>query len=306
MIFPLDIVFQSGDFYNQDTSSWWLDLLNTIIGAFLGSCVTIFALYRTFRQDKQTDEDKKIEFQNEKLRYFQSLIKSISKDLKSQIDYFKTFSDEIKADPIDLPALNFAPLNDLTSVVHKINQEDYYHSYLAEFGREQDKIEEFREIYSFMYFFDGNITLIKERLQKAKAFDYQRQVELKDLIEKAREEATSYLINTQLKAEQPNFVKFLNDKILEFHQNRPEETDLTYYIENFVNKIKTEELVEYSRNIPEAYSLILKLKSSSQNYGLIKLHNIRLAVTFEKDHELFDTEFKKLQPKTQRLNNYNS
>ena len=97
---------------------------------------------------------------------------------------------------------------------------------------------------------------------------------------------------------------FINEKILEFHKNKPEETDLTYYIENFVNKVKTVELVEYSRYIPEAYSLILKLKTISQNNGLIQLHNIQLAATFEKDHALFNTEFKKLQPKIQRINNH--
>ena len=68
MIFPLDIVIQLGKFYNEDTNNWWLDLLNTVIGVFIGSGVTIWALYRTFTQDKQTVENKKIEFQKEKLR----------------------------------------------------------------------------------------------------------------------------------------------------------------------------------------------------------------------------------------------
>lgn len=301
MIVALDIVFQSGDFYNEDTSSWWLNLLNTIIGAFIGSGVTIWALYRTFRQDKRTEQHNKIEFQKEKLRYFQSLIRSINKDLKAQIGYFKTFSDTVKANPVELPPLGYSPLNDLTQAVHKIDQEDYYHSYLTRFGSEQDKVEEFREIYSFLNFFDGNITSLKNRLQNSFDFDYKRKVELKELIKKTMDEASGYLVNARLIEEQPAFVKFLNEKIIEFHSNKPDETDLTYYIDNFVNKVKTKEFIDIGRNIPEAHSLILKLKDCSQNYGIIKLQNIHLASSFD---GLFTKEFNEFQPKISRIEQY--
>jgi len=279
--------------------------LNTIIGAGIGSGVTIWALYRTFRQDKKTETKNKIEFQKEKLRYFQSLIRSINKDIKAQTDYFKTFSDTVKTNPLELPLLGYAPLNDLTQAVHKIDQEDYYHSYLAGFGSEQDKIEEFREIYSFLNFFDGNITLIKNSLQKSFDLDHKRKIDLKELLEKTMDEASGALVKARLNPNQSAFVTFLNDKIVEFHTNKPDETDLTYYIDNFVNKLKTKELVDFALNIPEAHSLILKLKACSQNYGIIKLQNLHLAGTFDKRHELFTQEYNKFQSKISRIDNYN-
>lgn len=304
MTFALDILFQSGDFYSAETSSWWLDLLNTIIGAGIGSGVTIWALYRTFWQDKLNDDNKKVEFQKEKLRYFQSLIRSINKDIQAQTEHFKKFSDTVKADPLELPLLGYAPLNDLTQAVHNIDQEDYYHSYLATFGRGQSNVEEFREIYSFLNFFDGNMALIKNSLQKSFDFDYKRKVELKALLEKTMEEVSSYIINKQLQKDHPAFIKYINDFYVAFHTNKPDVTDLTYYIDYFVIKLKTKELAGFAINIPEAHSLITKLKTCSQDFGIIKLQNVHLASKFDEHFKLFDKEHKELQNKIKRIDNY--
>ena len=75
---------------------WWLDLLNTIVGAAIGSGATIWTLYRTFRNDKQKDESNRIQFQKEKLKYLQSLIRSIEKGLPLQIEHFKAYAAKIK------------------------------------------------------------------------------------------------------------------------------------------------------------------------------------------------------------------
>ena len=96
----LDMTFQFGGFYpTGEDSNWWLDLLNTIIGAAIGSGATIWALYRTFKQDKKKEEEKRVQFQKEKLKYLQSLFRTINIDLRLQIQHFKEYSEKIKSNP---------------------------------------------------------------------------------------------------------------------------------------------------------------------------------------------------------------
>lgn len=73
------------------SSNWWLDLVNTVIGASIGSGVTIWAVYKTFKNERKKDENKNEQFQKEKLKYFKSLILTIEKALSEQIKFFKDY-----------------------------------------------------------------------------------------------------------------------------------------------------------------------------------------------------------------------
>ncbi len=222
-----------------DINSWWLDLFNTIIGAAIGTGATIWALYRTFKNDKQKDETKRIQFQKEKLKYLQSLIRSIEKGLPIQIEHFKTYANKIRENALKLPLLTYIPLNELDRIVNKIDQEDYYHSYLGEFGDSQNVIDEFRDIISTLNYFDGNMTIIKGSLQKSFDFDYERKISLKNIIEKSMDDAAGLLINNEILENENEFWSFINDTMIEFHEKKTEHSDLKFYHENFIEPLKS-------------------------------------------------------------------
>ena len=301
----LDITIQFGDFFREGDNNWWLDLLNTIIGAAIGTGATIWALYRTFKNDKHREEIKRLEFQKEKIKYLQSLIRSVQTGLHEQILHFKSYAEKIKQNPIELPLLTVIPLNELERIVHKIDQEDYYHSYLGEFGDNQTIIDEFRDIISTLNYFDGNLTIIKSSLQKSFEFDHERKVSLKNMIEKASDDAASTLIDPEISKAHRDFWDLINNLMLEFHSKKPEKADLQFHHDNFVEPLK-QGLLKFTKTLPFAHYLIIQLKNSTVLYFSIQTHNLQVAEDFENWYTVMSEEYQKLLNRINRLLSYNS
>lgn len=298
------ILLQSANLNLPSDSNWWLDLLNAVIGAGIGSGVTVWALYKTFKNDKQKEENKRIQIQEEKLKYLQSLVRSIEKGLALQIGHFKTFAETIKENPIVLPLLTYIPLNELDRIVHKINQEDYYHSYLGEYGDNQNIIDEFRDIISTLNYFDGNLTLIKDSLQNSFDFDHERKISLKNSIEKSMDEAAALLINNDILVDENEFWSFINETMIEFHNKKSENADLEFYHENFVEILKSG-LLHFAPTIPLAHHLIIQLKNATFLYTSIQLHNIDLAKDFDNWHQVMAEHYKTFLIRIKRLSDQN-
>ena len=160
--------------------------------------------------------------------------------------------------------------------MNKINQEDYYHSYLGEFGDNQTIIDEFRDIISTLNYFDGNLSIIKDSLKKSFDFDYERKFSLKNIVEKAMDDAAGLLINNEILQTQQPFWNFINTQMIEFHNKKTEISDLKFYYENFVDPMKNG-LLEFARKIPLAHYLIIQLKNATTLYFNIQLHNTHVA-----------------------------
>ncbi|WP_300661513.1 hypothetical protein [Fluviicola sp.] len=71
-------IFEYGGYYSDGGGSWVVDLTIAIVGAAIGSGATVFTWYKTLKQDKKKDEDRRLQFQKEKVKYLQSLIEGIS------------------------------------------------------------------------------------------------------------------------------------------------------------------------------------------------------------------------------------
>lgn len=303
MIDIFRIVFQSGDFYNQESGI--KDLLNTLLGSAIGSGVTVWVLYRTFRQAKVDDENKRIQFQKEKLKYFKSLTDMILSNLNSQIEYYKSFADKISLDPFELPLLQESTLNELEQIVHKINQEDYYHSYLGEFGSSTEVINEYRNLISLLNYFDGNIKMYKIGLQKSFEFDHERKIRLKNIIEKSMDETSGFIINQDIKNNYFLFWQYINQTLFNFHnlQPQPQNADLKYFHDNFIQILKAG-LVPFTTIVPVAHYLAIQLKSTTFIFNDIKKQNKAVENDFRNLHLEMKTYYKKLEIATNRLMSY--
>lgn len=185
MSFLAEVIIHSIETGSQPISDWGWDLLNAVLGAAIGSGVTIWSVYLTFRKDRKKERKDKEQFQIEKVRYFQSLVKSVLIKLKPQIEYYQDIYKKIIQNPLVLPSLDLEQLNDLERLVHKVNQEDYYHAYLGQFGVSEESIKEFRRIYMALDFFESETNLIIEIYRRATDLDHERKVKLAITVEKA-------------------------------------------------------------------------------------------------------------------------
>lgn len=271
----LQIVFQTGDFYNEDTSSFWSDLLNTTLGAMIGTGATIGAVYLTFKKDRTKEDNKKTEFQIEKIKYFQSLVRNTIKKLKPQIEALNSSHTEINSNPLYIKPLAIQTLYELERLVHKINQEEYYHSYLAQLGASNETIEEFRKIYALLDFFEANIKLIEESFKKSIDFDYKRKLEFKNKAELSMDMAAQMLINPAIKSHVALW-NFVNKTILDYYAKAPVNPDIQYLQDNFIDPMKPD-LLPFAMAVPEANNLIVELKKATFIYSDIKLQNLELA-----------------------------
>ncbi|MBS1619751.1 MAG: hypothetical protein JST76_14610 [Bacteroidetes bacterium] len=295
----LDIAFQFGNFYGQPDSGWLFTLFNTILGAFIGSGASIYVFYKTISYDKKKEEYKERKFQKDKVKYFQSLIRNINTGLNTQIAALKTFAETVRENPTDLPLLNAVPLFDLTRVVHKVNQEEYYHSFIAEFGNSPTVIDDYRTIILLLDYFEANISMIKESLQRSIQFDYERKVQYKRMIEKAMDETAGALINQEVQNEHA-FWNFLNDSIITFHEENDEHSDIKFYHEHFVIVIK-QGLMPFATRIPLAHYLLVQMKNATQFYTNIQLQNLNVASDFDEWNSTLSAKYRELQEATQKV-----
>lgn len=301
----LSIAFEFGGYYADGGGSWITDLIIAIAGASIGSGVTVWALYKTFRQDKKKEEDRRLQFQTEKLKYFQSHIDGILSDLKTQNEFYKEFSEELEKDSFNIPLLRSLSFNDMARVIHKLNLEDYYHSYLGEFGDKKEVILEFKRIISCLDYFSSQIDLYKDGLSKSIEFDYQRKIKLKTIAENAMDTMARMGIDADMQKEHLDFSKFINTALLTFHQTRPEPYTLEYLHDNFILEVKPS-LIEYSKTIPEASFILIEMKKASVLFHEIPLQNRKVASDFLELHKTFKEKIDEFEDFTKRILNYDS
>jgi len=305
MITILDIVFfQSGQFVNS-SSSWIMEFIQTIIGAGIGSGVTIWALYTNIKYDRIKEEEKRQNFQKEKVKYFQSIVKAINGDLNIQLINLKNFIEKTNTNSIELPMLDSIPMNDLERVVHRLNIEDYYHSYLYVFGDNQEIIDEFRKINSLLNYFDSILNQIKDGLKQSIEFDYRRKIKLQNLIENTMNDASSLLLNVEIRTNRNDFWSFLDNTITTFYTKRDETTnnsDLKFFYENFIQVMQFG-LINFTTTIPHAHNLIIQMKNASNIYNDILFQNKNVATDFENMLTNMNEFYSELRTKTERLTN---
>ncbi len=296
-------IFEYGGYYINE-GNWMTDLVVAIAGASIGSGVTVWALYETFRKDKQKEEDRRLQFQTEKLKYFQSLIDSVLKGLKTQSDFYKNFSDELRQDSFNIPLMKYVPFNELTRMVQKLNLEDYYHAYLGEFGDKKEIITEFKQIITCLDYFSSQIELYKDSLVKSVDFDFQRKIKFKSIAENGMDDMSKMIIDNNMK-NHSDFLEFLKNTFITFNSNSPEVYNLKYLHDNFILGVQAP-LFQYAETIPEATFILIQMKNASVKFNEIPLQNLNLASDFESLHNTFNEKIIDFEGFINRILKYNS
>src|SRR5688572_2783025 len=116
MILLFDILFQSGDFYND--SSWVQDFLIAAAGAFLG-ILPAWVMYLVQRCDERKDT----------LVYTTELIRDVVDKMNKQHKHLLEYSTINAGNMTGIPLLKYEGSESLARLVERIDQQKFYHAF---------------------------------------------------------------------------------------------------------------------------------------------------------------------------------
>ncbi len=291
----LQIYFQSGDFSFPDgQSSWWKDLLINAFGAFIG-VIGALALYYWQVWVQQKD----------KLKYVSSLLESIINYSKTQATNCKTLSEKIDQEPTKLHLLQFQANHDLQRLANKVDQESFYHAYLAKYKRNKSSYKSFKNLYGYIDFIDQTIDELKSFLEKEYLSITERKKKFAEYLSLGLQKSALLLINPRLQNQQ-QLLHFINQSIQGFYNNQTDVEDLTYALNSFVIPVKNY-LAQNFPNTPECNDIMITLKGATSFYSAIELQSKALAEDLLLFHNSLNSKADELSTSTDKLRkNFNN
>lgn len=295
----LQIVFQSGDFYNEG-NSFWTDFSINAFGALIGTLTALVIFLLTVKYDRKKEKEKEDKTISQRLHYFSSMVDSINDTVEKQSNHLKDFFEKQRKDTLNIPLITLLPDNDLKRFSELQNHEDYYHAYLSKFGYDAEVVKEYRNFYSLIDFLKTQNDQFQDMLMKSMQFDYERKVKYKNIVEKAMDE-TALIFNAAKQEDRiSDFEAFLNQTLLNFYKGDVNFSDLNYFQNQFVDPIKIEIVNNYRQN-DVAIQLAGELKKATYIFNEIKLSNAEIANDFETIHKNYDEACNKLNKLTLKL-----
>ena len=296
----LQIIFQSGDFYNEG-NSFWTDFFINVFGALIGTLTALGVFTLQVKHDRKKEKEKEGKLIRQKLHYFSSMVDSIFELAKKQSDHIKTFYEIQRTDTLNIPKITLLPANDLKRFSELQNHEEYYHAYLNKFGYTSDMVKEYRKYFAIIDYLHAQTNQITDTLQKSMDFDFERKTKYKDIVEKAMDD-TAELFNRAKQSNQiDDFANFLNNSLLQFYSGEINYSDLNEFQSKFVDPVKLG-IVEKFRSIDAAMQLAGELKKATFIFSEIKYSNGYIADDFEAIYTNYKEAGDKLEQLTIKLN----
>ncbi len=309
MLILFDIVFQSGEFFNQgDGSNFFWKMLPSILGSLIGFGGSLLLYYKKNKHDKDKDEAKKLADRNERetntLNYFIALLKSVLKIAEKQSGYYKKHSDNLTNKPFEQHFLNTVIAEDVNRILHKLDHERVFHSYLSRFDTDTARIEIFQKIFNRLDFIEAiyqDAIKLHEKLQEELM---NSKLKYKDLAEEETKSYCAELINV-IKQSDPNYLKnpfwnLLNNSILNYHQNKPIPETIEYMQTAFINPIKVA-IISNFRHIPEAMRIADNCRKATWLYSEIKIRSETLGKDFDRANTNMEKSIGELRDFTKDL-----
>lgn len=294
-----NIIFQCGDFYNQE-NSFLADLTVNMFGALIGTGTALLIFTKTVNNDKLKDEEKERRIVKQRLHYFSSMTNSIINITESQKEHIKEFYEKVEQNPLDIPLMKFSAGNDIKRFSEIQNHEDYYHAYLTFFGYSIKSVGEYRDFFRIIDYFHHENKQMVETLKNVMQFDYERKIKYKAIVEGAMDE-TATIFNQAKQANMiDEFADFLNNLLLQFYDKERDFSDLNGFQSEFVGPLKTEIIMKY-RHLEIAMQLAARLKEATYIFSEIQISNKNVASNFASIYGEYSSSIEKLKALTERL-----
>jgi hypothetical protein len=282
MSFFLQVNFQYGEFFVEG-NSLLIDIIVSAIGAFIG----IFGAILLYRHQIRKE-------QNDTLRYVSVLLISVINFTKRQSDYCTKLSADIKAKPTELNLLHFEANQDLKRIVERLDQEKFYHAYLAKYSRKKEMYKTFQGIYSCLDFITMTLDQIRDYLEKELISITAKKNKYLELLDIGETKAALLTVNPKFQQEKL-LMDFLNERLVNYLPQKADATtkDLAFPINEFIYPV-IRFLTHNYPTIPECNDISLSLKQSISIYNLIEPQSKVLAKSFDEYSEQLKNSGNKL------------
>lgn len=264
----MDIIFQSGDFFNESNS--WFEFLSQFIsecaGAFIGAGSAILLFYLQNKKDKDVMESNRQNKAEDDINYLSSLLENVIEDQEKQnlnIEiYIKNMSSNLSA---QIEAMNSIPLKNLNRLCKLLDEPETYNSFMLIFGRNNlENINNYKRILaSIDYLIDGNKQLTGI-LEMASPNDYNRRMAYNETSTKI-----IHAIKSEALAYDPQPKELL--ALLDQYMTKDKPKTILEHIDVIVNP-----LLQIIDNLHKNYSSIINLKD-----GLLTLLRYKEEIEYQ-------------------------
>lgn len=303
----MDFYFQSGEFIGSEGINW-LELLATILSAFIGALGAYMVAERTIKSDredyqqqladnKSTEEQQESQRKKEKLLYFVWLLEQIFNTINEQNKNYKGLYKQMKANE-----LAFHKLISQGSYDHKrlveLNQEEIFQAYVKVVGLTDENRNFIRELYSKIDFLDGVTKEVFRLFQSMHLEVHAMKIQYQNYLEEIREEVAGVAdnINSELGAARVTdpLWKFLNKALVDYNKTMPEDADVDWHHPNFLRPLQ-ETLVKEFINKVEVKPIVIKGRRASVLASRIKFSTSNMADTISAYMTKIDKVLAKLE-----------
>lgn len=176
------------EYYKIDTlinepSSFWINLIITILGTSIGFLGAFWLANRTYKKQLKTEYNAKLELYKDRLRYMLLLIESALKSIEKQTDNFEDLAKEYKKDPTEKHLLRLIASNDLHRL-QAMDTEEVFRAYFLVIPNNSEKNNDYKKIYGYIDFLFRSQKQTIESTEKQVGFVYRDQMFIKKTIEK--------------------------------------------------------------------------------------------------------------------------
>lgn len=202
----------------NDSNSFWLNLLVTVLGTTLGFLGAFYLTKLTDKKQQKKETQQKFDLYKDRLTYMTQLIETCIDIIKRQIEKFEKFATEIDKTPTEQHLLELLASNDLQRL-QTMDTEEAFHAYHLIIPESHDKISDYKDIYSSIDFLYLRLKQAIDSADKHVNFIHRDQLYIKEKIENLSIEVIKWL--KQIEVDRPNdFAEISEYKFLILYHNK--------------------------------------------------------------------------------------
>jgi hypothetical protein len=220
-----------------------------------------------------------IQIRKDRLKYFGSLLTSVTTTAKQQAENCNQHAAHLKAQPFTADQMKLAATRDPKRLADGVDQEGVYHAYLWKFGRSNESYKAFQELYSLIDYVAGIIDDMIKTNERITATTWERKKDFANDFRKASDLMRSFQADDELMALQPNLVEQAHQFLQAFGnkertgenlqeaQNTVVQPMLDYLYNNGQRHPRVTELLFLLQHVSDQYEgIVLQAKHNADDY----------------------------------------
>lgn len=291
----MEVIFQSGEFFIEGSSS----LLESILGALIGTGTALGVFLLENWRQKNNEREKRESDLKDFLFYFKELYTGIIQTLEKQIQAYEKNAKNFKEEPFKFHLLEQSINQDLERVSEKLDLERLFHAYILVNGNSDEVKKEYKNLISILdhTFLVHGQAWESQRIHHEKLEAKLRQY--KELVEESTLIQASLILN-KIVVENPDrytelpLYAAINTVVQDYNADQDEPPTLEYMQKTFVEPLR-DALFPNFRHLNEAIYLVDNCRKATWLYHEIESRSIMTSKEFKSYAESFKHNHEKLK-----------